>query len=123
MKGLGKVIIRTKVQAAHPIAHVIAGREQDDRRIIAASPQLRQNREAVLAGQHDIEHYGVNRRRGKPLKGTFSIHSRLYLPPGKIERARKRFPNEPRVLHQQKPHASPPTMAARTISTRAAAPT
>ncbi len=50
MKGLGKVIIRTKVQAAHPIAHVIAGREQDDRRIIAASPQLRQNREAVIAG-------------------------------------------------------------------------
>src|SRR5205814_7565591 len=53
---LHEVAIRTAVEPEHPVLDRIPGRQDENRRADAASPQGRQDLDAVASGKHQIEH-------------------------------------------------------------------
>src|SRR5438876_12241158 len=50
------VVFRTTVEPKHPVLDRIPGRQYEDRRAKAASPQGRQDLDAVASGKHQVEH-------------------------------------------------------------------
>ena len=58
-KRLDEIIVRPGVEPVHAVGHAVFRREEDDRRLIAALAHLRQERKAVHARHHHIEHDGV----------------------------------------------------------------
>ena len=58
-KRFDKIIIRPSVKPAHTVGHAVFRREEDDRRLAAALAHLRQERKAVHARHHHVEHDGV----------------------------------------------------------------
>lgn len=61
MKRLRKIIVRSKIEPAHAIAHVVAGRKQDGRGLISAGAHLSQNGKTIPTRQHNIEHNRIDR--------------------------------------------------------------
>ena len=55
-KRLHEVVVRTAVEPEHPVLDRIPGRQNENRRAEAASPQGRQDLDAVAAGKHQVEH-------------------------------------------------------------------
>src|SRR5207244_11852552 len=51
-----EVVVRTAVDAEHPVLDRIPGRQDENRRAEAASAQGRQDLDAVASGKHQVEH-------------------------------------------------------------------
>ena len=58
-KRLDEIVIRPGVEPAHAVGYAVLRREKQHRRLVAALAHLRQERKAVHARHHHIEHDGV----------------------------------------------------------------
>jgi hypothetical protein len=61
-KGLGQVVVRPALEAGHPVVERLAGGEQQDRHVVAASPHMAQHVHAVAPGQHPVENEQIEGR-------------------------------------------------------------
>jgi hypothetical protein len=64
-EGLGDVVVRAELEAADHVDVLRAGREEDHRRGRALGAEALEEREAVLARQHDVEEDEVEAARGR----------------------------------------------------------
>jgi hypothetical protein len=58
-KGLGEIVIRTGVQALHPLLDQASSREHQDRSLYSPLAQLTADLDPTKAGQSDIEKNGI----------------------------------------------------------------
>ena len=59
LKGLGQIVIRAAVQPLHPVGQLRAGGKHQYRHGLSGLPQLPQDREPVLFGQHHIQNHQI----------------------------------------------------------------
>src|SRR5207302_1451740 len=56
MKGLGEVVVASRLEPAHPVHRIAARGEKQHRRVVALLAQCPAHGKAIDAGQHHIEH-------------------------------------------------------------------
>ena len=59
IEGFGGIIVGARGEAIQHIFRTAPGRQHQHRNIIPRGPQFRNHGEPIFAGQHDVEHHGV----------------------------------------------------------------
>ena len=67
VEGLGQVVVGAHLEADDAVDLLALGREHDDGHVLPGAAQPPANAEAVLAGQHEVEHDQVRRVALQPL--------------------------------------------------------
>ena len=106
-KRLDEIIIRPGVEPAHAVGYAVFRREEDDRRLAAALAHLRQERKAVHARHHHIEHNGVILRALQIIQSLYAIETGVNAVALGSERFGENAVEVLFIFHDQNTHTRP----------------
>src|SRR5262249_3558380 len=101
---LDQVVVGAAVEAAHAVAHGVAGRQHQNRRLDLASPRLGQHLKAVETRKHHIEDADVIGLALQPLQPDLAVTSQLHAKTLLRQPTRKHARDLGIVLDQQDTH-------------------
>ena len=75
LERLRQVVVGAGLESVQDVFRAAARRQHQHRHVVAFGAQLLDDREAVLAGQHDVEHHGVVPRaiREQPIERLLAV--------------------------------------------------
>src|SRR6266853_1080671 len=74
---LDQIIVCSKLQSFHTVAHTVAGGKKENRRANPIAPEFRDHFPAVLVWQHDIDDKNIKFGRARLLQATLTIARKI----------------------------------------------
>ena len=91
LERLREVVVGAGIEPAHDVLGRVACREHQDRRLATLAPQLRRHLQAVLLGEHHVEHHEIvvvdMSERGGLFTVGCDVHGVSFFPQALLDKA------------------------------------
>src|SRR5262245_44920845 len=104
---LGQIVVGAEVQAPDAVLDLAAGRQYQDRRGPARAADFFQDLDAVLAGQHEVEHDGVVIVRARQVRSFLPVEGDIHGHRLRLEPPAKKLSHALFVFDDEDPHDVP----------------
>ncbi len=101
---LDEVVVGSRVEPGDPVCHGVAGSQEQDRRAVAARPQLRGDGDPVHAWHEHVQDERVGRRHPDPLERVDTVRGELDLVALETQRPLQRGADRELVVDDQDAH-------------------
>ena len=103
-KGLYQIIVRTGIQAGHPVFNAVLRGKQNHRRTVALGAHAPQHLQAADARQHDVQHHGVIFRPQQVIQRVAASKAPVHAVMRRLQLLYQQLVQRLLVFHHQNPH-------------------